>query len=110
MTHEFIFVKQIIEEAKKQKDVVGITVEAGELGHVPPEEFFFSLEEAIKPYRWKLNKITKAAKAKCVCGFSGHPKVLERGHDHFMIECPKCGSIPKVVEGTDIKLVSVQVK
>ena len=79
--HETIFAKRIIEEAKKHDvhgDVKSITVELGELGHVPPEELAECLKQ-IAP--WTVHHVVKEAKIECVCGFKGRPTILERGHD-----------------------------
>lgn len=105
--HETVFAKKIIDQANAQGTVKEITVELGELAHVPPEELLDCLK-ALVP--WKINSKIKKASVKCQCGFKGHPKILERGHDHFFIECPDCGEIPDLIDGTDIKLVSVTVK
>jgi len=105
--HETIFAKQIVDKAKAQGNVKSITVELGELGHVPPSEMLHCLEGMVD---WEIVSREKKAKVTCECGFEGPPKILERGHDFFLIECPECGKVPEVLEGTDIKLLSVEVE
>ena len=105
--HETVFAKRIIDDAKKQGDVIAITIELGELAHVPPEELLECLKQLVD---WDIDSVIIPAKVNCTCGFSGHPKILERGHDSFFIECPECGDIPDLIDGKDIKLVNVTVK
>ncbi|RMF54552.1 hypothetical protein D6745_05020 [Candidatus Woesearchaeota archaeon] len=105
--HETAIAKNIIAQAEKQGDVQEIKLEIGELAHVPPSELVECLERLVD---WKISWKEIHAKAKCACGFKGRPNILERGHDHFMIECPKCKEVPSLIEGTDVKIVSVVVK
>jgi Zn finger protein HypA/HybF involved in hydrogenase expression len=105
--HETVFGKKIIDEAKNHGDVKAISIELGELAHVPPEELLACLQELVT---WDIESAIVPAKVKCTCGFEGHPKILERGHDYFFIECPECGDIPELVDGKEIKLVNVTIK
>jgi len=106
--HETIIAKQIIEEAQKQGKVREITVEVGDLGHLPAHE----LEECLKgmtTYKIKIKK--KKAIIKCKCGYKGEPHIIEKAHDFSLYECPKCKAPnPEILEGKDIKLVEVKVK
>ena len=105
--HETIIANDIIKKCRAQGDVESCYVEIGELAHVPPPE----LVECLKTLAdWKIEYKEIPAEVECGCGFRGHPTVLERGHDHFMIECPKCRSIPKLISGTEVKLVNVVVR
>ena len=85
----------------------GIFLEIGELAHVPANELIGCLHSLVD---WKINMKEIPAKVKCLCGFKGHPSVLERGHDSFLIECPKCKNIPDLVGGKDIKITKVVVE
>ncbi len=105
--HETIFAKQIIDVAKSQGEVEAITLEIGELAHVPTGELIACLKGLVP---WNIEHTEIPAKVSCRCGFYGHPVILERGHDSFLIECPDCGAVPRLVDGTDIKIVSVKVK
>ncbi len=104
--HETIIARKIIEQAEAQGHVTEIYLELGELGHVPPEELIACLKELVD---WKIHYTEKPAKVRCSCGFEGHPDVLERGHDHFIIECPQCKGMPEVIDGTDFTLQKVVV-
>ncbi|MFH1400285.1 MAG: hydrogenase/urease maturation nickel metallochaperone HypA [Nanoarchaeota archaeon] len=104
--HETAIAEGIIKEARKHGDVVSIVLDIGELAHVPGEELIECLKRLVD---WKITWTERPAKARCSCGFSGHPEVLERGHDHFMIECPDCGETPDLEDGTEVRIVSVKV-
>lgn len=105
--HETIIASSIIQEAKRHGDVEGVHLEIGELAHVPPEELMRCLRSLVD---WDITFDEIMAHATCVCGFDGHPTVLERGHDSFMIECPTCKAMPQLESGTEIRLVNVRVK
>jgi Zn finger protein HypA/HybF involved in hydrogenase expression len=105
--HETVFAHKIIEDAKKHGDVKSISIEVGELAHVPGHELLECLQGLVD---WDIEMVEKPSVVKCQCGFQGHPKILERGHDHFFIECPECGDIPELIDGKDIMLVDVTVK
>ncbi|MBS3105308.1 hydrogenase maturation nickel metallochaperone HypA [Candidatus Woesearchaeota archaeon] len=102
--HETVIADSIIKEANKHGKVKKIYLEIGELAHVPANELLGCLGRLVK---WNINSKIKRAKAKCRCGFQGHPKILERGHDYFFIECPKCRKIPELAEGKDIKIIKI---
>jgi Zn finger protein HypA/HybF involved in hydrogenase expression len=105
--HETVFAKKIIDEASKQGNVKAITLEIGELAPVPANELVECLEQLVE---WDIQYTETLSKIKCECGFIGHPTIVERGHDYFFIECPKCKEIPEVLEGQEIKIVSVFVQ
>ena len=106
--HEQAIAKDIIYEASKQGKVTSITVEVGDIAHLPLHE----LEEVLKTMTtWKVVMKKKRAKVHCTCGFIGEPVIMEKGHDHNIFKCPKCNALmPKVLEGKDIVLVNVEVE
>jgi Zn finger protein HypA/HybF involved in hydrogenase expression len=105
--HEKIFVDQIIKTAKKRGDVRAITVEVGDLAHLPAKDLEEALSQAVD---WKIKIKTKKSKVKCGCGFVGEPKILCREHDLTLFCCPKCEKVPKILEGYDIILKEVKIK
>ncbi|NOZ80450.1 MAG: hydrogenase maturation nickel metallochaperone HypA [DPANN group archaeon] len=105
--HEIAFAEKIIKEARKYGDVEAIHLEIGELAHVPGKDLVEALRKMVS---WRIEWHEVPAKATCSCGFIGHPTILERGHDHFLIECPECKSMPDLISGTDIRIQSVEVK
>jgi Zn finger protein HypA/HybF involved in hydrogenase expression len=105
--HETIISNDIINKAKEQGNVTEITVEVGDLGHIPAPELKECLEKLTS---WKINLIEKKAIVKCACGFEGNPKILEKGHDSTVFVCPKCDSVPEIVSGKDIILKSAVVE
>jgi len=107
MMHETVIADKIIKEAMSHGKVKRIELEIGELASVPEDELTECLSRLVK---WKIVSKEKPAKVKCSCGFSGHPKVLERGHDYFFIECPKCRKVPEIIDGKDIRILSVVVE
>ena len=105
--HETFFVNQIIEEARKKGKVRSITIEVGDLAHLPAED----LEKALKDrVNWHINIKRKKAEVLCDCGYKGEPNILEHKHDLTLFSCPKCDYIPKIIEGEDIILREVRVK
>ena len=106
--HDTLISADIIGTAEKQGVVKGITVEVGDLGHVPAEELKTTLER-LKP-DWKITIARRRAKAKCNCGYEGEPEILEHRHGHAVYKCPKCGTIPEIIEGQDIVLKEVEVE
>ena len=105
--HETAIALDIIREAEKHGDVQKIYLEIGELSHVPGNELLDCLKRLVK---WEIDSKERKSKVKCNCGFEGRPKILERGHDSFFIECPKCGKVPKLTDGSKIKILKVVVK
>ena len=105
--HETIIANNIIKEGKKHGEVERLYLEIGELAHVPANDLIQCL---IKLVDWDIIYKDIPAKVKCACGFKGHPTILERGHDSFLIECPKCKSIPELVGGKDIIIKKVTIK
>lgn len=108
--HETLIANQIIDEAKKHGKVVSIKVEVGDLAHLPMHDMEHTLKEMCKGLGWEVECVRKPALVKCICGYEGEPKILEKGHDVNVFECPTCGSIPEILEGKDIILLSVEVE
>ena len=103
--HETIIANQIIKEAKKHGKVKELTIEVGDLAHLPLEEMKQTLSTMVD---WKLIFIPKKATVECSCGYKGEPKILEKGHDSTIFICPKCNSIPNPIDGTEIILKEVK--
>jgi len=107
--HEQTIAKAIIQEATKHGKVVGITVEVGDLGHLPAHE----MEEVLNTLTdWNVIITKKKATINCeVCGYKGAPKIMEQGHDHNVFRCPECKSMmPKIIDGDKIILKDVEVQ
>ncbi len=104
--HETAIANNIIKEAEKHGKVKELFLEIGELAAVPSHELADCLRELTG---WKISVKEKKSAVKCKCGFEGNPKIIERGHDFFFIECPKCKKIPEITEGKDIKILKVVV-
>jgi len=105
--HETVVAKNIIKEAKRYGSVKEIYLEIGELSPVPTDELIECLHKLVD---WKIHYKEVPSTVRCSCGFIGHPKIIERGHDYFLIECPKCKSIPTIVGGNNIKILKVSVE
>ncbi|MFH1073090.1 MAG: hydrogenase/urease maturation nickel metallochaperone HypA [Nanoarchaeota archaeon] len=104
--HETVIATRIINEAKKHGKVKAITVEVGDLAHLPLNEMKECLQQLVD---WKVDISPKRATVMCVCGYYGEPKILEKMHGYTYYVCPSCGNVPGVIEGEDIILKSVEV-
>jgi Zn finger protein HypA/HybF involved in hydrogenase expression len=105
--HETIISKQIIEDAKAYGNVSAITIEVGDLAHLPIEELKPTLGGMVD---WDITYVRKPARVECECGYRGAPEILMHTHDHTLFKCPKCGKVPQVIEGQHIKLKKVEVE
>lgn len=106
--HDTLISRDIIEAAQKQGKVKSITVEVGDLGHLPLDELKVTLEQLVPD--WNVTMVSKKSKVKCTCGYFGEPNILEHKHGHSVYICPKCGDVPDIVEGADIVLKEVEVE
>jgi len=105
--HEGAIADQIITEANEQGLVLGITVEVGDLAHLPAKDLDVALKARVD---WNIEIIEKKAHVKCSCGYEGEPKIIEKRHELTLFECPKCGNIPQIIDGDQIILKEVQVE
>ncbi len=105
--HGIHIAKDIIDNAKKQGKVKKAVIEVGEIANLTKEDLSKHLE-SMADFDYEIEE--KKAKVKCVCGYEGSPKVLERQHDIVLFECPTCGMTPEVIEGDKIILKSVEVE
>ena len=102
--HEVNIAKRIIEEAKKLGAKNSLTVEVGELCDFFPAEIKETLERLTN---WKVSVKEGKSYVECSCGYRGRAKILTKEHGFVLYVCPKCNSKPKVVEGNDVKIISV---
>lgn len=105
--HETVFINKIIKKAKKYGKIEKIIVEVGELASVQAEDLKQHLKEAVN---WDIKILKKGSLVKCDCGFKGKPKIIEKGHDFTLFECPKCKNMPKIIDGDKVILKKVIVK
>ena len=60
---------------------------------------------------WDIKIVEVKGAVKCECGYEGEPKILQKGHDSTVFECPECQmKMPKVMSGDQIVLISVDVE
>ncbi|HLC98977.1 MAG TPA: hydrogenase/urease maturation nickel metallochaperone HypA [Candidatus Nanoarchaeia archaeon] len=108
--HETIIASKVLEDLRKGvkgRKIKSARFEVGELAHITADE----LEETLKEMAdFEFTVEEKKAKVKCRCGYIGVPEILDRDHDSIIFTCSKCGEIPEIVEGGDIKIVEVEVK
>ncbi len=124
--HEHAIAKVIIKNAfehalklssnknSKKSILKKIVVECGQLAELPCEDLKIALIDEIKLSEYKnidLEIIESKAKVNCEkCNFIGEPKIAMHSHDVNVFFCPKCGSVPKILEGNVIKLKSIIVE
>ncbi|MBU0953445.1 MAG: hydrogenase maturation nickel metallochaperone HypA [Nanoarchaeota archaeon] len=104
--HETVIANQLIEEARRHGDVKAVTIEVGMVAHLTAEELERTMAALVD---WELHITDVPARVSCVCGFTGEPQILGRGHDMCLYVCPKCSGAPDIISGGDIKIVSVDV-
>ena len=105
--HEQSIAQEIIAKAQEQGNVKKIVVEVGDLGHLPASEMLEVLERMVD---WDVSVVEKKGVVRCDCGYYGEPRIIEKRHGGALFECPKCGGLPKVVDGGDIILKQVEVE
>ena len=103
--HETKILKEIINKAQEQGNVISIKLEIGELAGISPKHLREHLEEMVN---WSIDVSKKKAHVKCKCGYKGRPEIKLRAHDFVLFQCPECGEIPEVLEGDGIKIVEVK--
>ena len=104
--HETVIANKIIEDAKQHGEIKSAVIEVGELAHITAEELRETLSNMVN---WNITITEKKAKVNCDCGYEGTPKIIERKHDLIYFECPECGKVPNVLEGSQIILKEVEV-
>ncbi|MDP2750012.1 MAG: hydrogenase/urease maturation nickel metallochaperone HypA [Nanoarchaeota archaeon] len=103
--HHITLANDIVEEAEKYGNIRAITLEVGELAKATPTQIKEGLAYLNE---WDVNVVLKKAVVKCKCGHKGMPKIVDRSHDFIFFECPVCGEVPQVLEGDEIKILSVE--
>jgi len=105
--HEHTIAQKIIHDAQAHGNIKAITIEVGDLAHLPAPEMKEVMEKVTD---WEVTVVSKAAIVACKCGFTGKPEILEHMHDHAVYKCPKCGEMmPSILDGHDIILKEVEV-
>jgi len=102
--HEHSFIEAIVRNVENKDNVKSIVLEVGELVGIEAGHLKEHMEEQ---FDWDVEVLEKKARVKCECGFEGEPRVLERLHDLIVFECPRCGGIPTILKGKDIKIIKV---
>ena len=102
--HEHTFIEAIVRNIEDKDNVKGIILEVGRLAGIEAEHLREHLQER---FDWDVEVLKKEGLVKCECGFKGKPKILERLHDLVIFECGKCGEVPEILEGKDIKIVKL---
>ena len=103
--HETAFIKDIINQAKKQGNVKVISIEVGSLAPIEASHLKKHFQELVD---WKILVKEKKGIVECKCGFKGEPEIITRGHDFVLYKCPWCGDVPKVIEGDKVILKEVK--
>ncbi len=112
--HELSIATDLVNTALKTaqdnhaKKVVTVTVEAGELAMVNPEQLEFMFDILIEDNMLKgakLNIVTVPAEGECPnCGYKGPIE------DRFACACPKCSMTLKITAGRDICLKNMELE
>jgi Zn finger protein HypA/HybF involved in hydrogenase expression len=106
--HEQTIAAKIIADAKEHGKVKSITIEVGDLAHLPADEMKDVLEKLTD---WQINIVRREAVINCSCGYMGEPEILQQLHDNNIYECPECHKkMPQILEGHHIILREVEVE
>ncbi len=103
--HETKILKEIINKAEEQGNVISIKLEVGELAGISPKHLREHLEEMV---HWTIEISRKNAYVKCKCGYEGRPEIKLRAHDFVLFQCPRCNEVPEVMEGEGIRITEVK--
>ncbi len=102
--HEHSFIEAILKNIENIENVELVKLEVGELAGI---EACHLKEHILERVNFDVEVIEKSSKVKCDCGYEGKANVRERLHDLVIYDCPKCGSVPEVIEGKDIKILKI---
>ncbi|MDO8555566.1 MAG: hydrogenase/urease maturation nickel metallochaperone HypA [Nanoarchaeota archaeon] len=102
--HEHRFLQQIIEQVKQFGVVKQVKLAVGELADVEADHLQEHLSE-LAP--WKVVVESEESKVFCACGFAGRARILDRGHDFCLFNCPQCGKKPTVIIGDAVRIVEI---
>ena len=105
--HGVHIVGEILETARKQGKVKKAIIEVGEIANIEKEHLGVHLKDWAD---FPCELVDKESKVGCKCGYLGKAKIKDRGHDFVVIECPKCGETPEILEGDKVILKSVEVE
>lgn len=105
--HETAIAQMVLNDLKKHKNIKSASIEVGELAEVSAAE----LEEALNTLsKIKFEVSEKKAKVRCKCGHTGKPEIIEKGHHYSVFVCKKCGEVPEIIEGNEIRIKDVEIK
>lgn len=102
--HEHSFIEAILKNIENIQDVEFLELEVGELAGIEAKHLKEHLLERVD---FEIEVIEKTSRVKCECGYQGKAKIRERLHDLVIYDCPKCGNVPEILEGKDIKILKV---
>jgi Zn finger protein HypA/HybF involved in hydrogenase expression len=107
--HKTITSHRILEDLRqglKGNEIKSVRFEVGELADITADE----LEEFLKDNAdFDFSIEEKKAKVKCKCGYEGMAEIIDSNGD-AVIMCSKCGDIPEVIDGDQVKIAEVKVK
>ena len=105
--HDTIIAEMVLKDLKKYKGIESVTIEVGELAELTASELEKAMSNMVK---YKVDISETKAKVKCRCGYEGRPEILEKGHHFSVFVCKRCGEVPEVLEGNEIRIKEVEVK
>ncbi|MFC1752385.1 hydrogenase/urease maturation nickel metallochaperone HypA [Thermoproteota archaeon] len=108
--NKMIMAHKILEDLRKGlkgKSIKHARFEVGELADISPEDLEAQLKECAD-FDFLVEE--KKAKVKCRCGYEGMAEILDRNNGDVVFTCSKCGDIPEILEGGEVKIAEVEVK
>ena len=99
------FAEKIFEVAKEKGKVSKIILEIGELAPISEDLLIYEIKRLIDCDVEIKNVFSKVI---CKCGYRGSPRIVQKKFDSILFTCPKCHSLPTVLEGDNVMLFDIK--
>jgi len=98
------FAQKLYDVIKEKGKVTKICLEIGELAPISEDLLKYEIKRLID---CDIEIKSAFSKVICRCGYRGPPRIVKKEFDNVLFTCPKCHSIPTVLEGDNVTLLDV---